>query len=435
MSKINPLQYSIMAKTLNYLKNPNKQGGTLLIEVPADIGKAYNGYKRGGIIEAGEKLRKEGMSALVWLFGIPVFNKLGNFAFEKMFNLPMDIDYSKDAIEKSVTYLKDGLNPDNLDVSELAKYGAKYSKKIKELGVDKSVKRIKGAKQAITITSWLLNCFLMGIALPKINQRITANKLEKENTITKDTKNRLTMEQFKTNTRKNNNIAFKGLLDTAVYLMNTNNTARLLSTDVPMIIGRCATARNKYEAFEVGFMDAVAIFFYNFSLGLIEKGMQKILKTPAIDAKVAEFISQQNDSLYSAIESVKNKNEIFTLEGIFGKDATKQIYQEATNGRYGKINKFVHKDEILAIDKSVENLIRHLANSQNIIKDNEINTDEVKRIIKKLNMKNGIGYALGIIGSFIGLGWLTPKVAYFLTQKISGKSGFIGIEGNDKKTM
>ena len=38
---------------------------------------------------------------------------------------------SKDVIEKSATYLKDGLNPDNLDVSELAKYGAKYSKKIK----------------------------------------------------------------------------------------------------------------------------------------------------------------------------------------------------------------------------------------------------------------------------------------------------------------
>ena len=120
------------------------------------------------------------MSALVWLFGIPVFNKIGNFAFEKIFKLPMDIDYSQDVIKRSVTYLKDKVIPDNLDVGELAKYGTKYSEKIKELGVDKSVKKIKGAKQAITICSWLLNCFLMGIALPKINQKITAKKLKEE---------------------------------------------------------------------------------------------------------------------------------------------------------------------------------------------------------------------------------------------------------------
>ena len=86
--------YTHLAQTLKHLKNPNVQTGTLLIEVPADVGRAYNGYKRGGVIEGAEKFRKEIMSAFVWLFGIPAFNFIGNKLCEHILKVPMDIDYS-----------------------------------------------------------------------------------------------------------------------------------------------------------------------------------------------------------------------------------------------------------------------------------------------------------------------------------------------------
>ncbi len=162
-------------------KNPNSQAGTLLIELPADVGRAYSGYKRGGIIEGSEKFRKEVMSAAVWLFGIPFFNKLGNLACEKLLKIPMDIDYSnakdgEDAIRNSIEYLADQTKTKGLDILELKKYVGKF--KIDD--IDKTVKQIKGSKQAISIAAWAINCVLMGIVLPRINQKITSKKL-KEN--------------------------------------------------------------------------------------------------------------------------------------------------------------------------------------------------------------------------------------------------------------
>ena len=140
-----------------HLKNPNAQTGTLLIELPADVRRAYSGYKRGGIIEGSEKFRKEVMSAAVWLFGIPFFNWTGKKICENLLKIPMDIDYSGtnggissfkeiakklipnnknaqttikseglDTITNSVEYLTTGINRYNLDDSELKKDGDKY---------------------------------------------------------------------------------------------------------------------------------------------------------------------------------------------------------------------------------------------------------------------------------------------------------------------
>ena len=62
--------YSVLANSIKLLNNPTKPWGTLAEEIPTDIGRSYAGYKRGGIIEGAEKLRKELMTAAVWMFGI-----------------------------------------------------------------------------------------------------------------------------------------------------------------------------------------------------------------------------------------------------------------------------------------------------------------------------------------------------------------------------
>lgn len=432
--------FTKLATTIRHFKNPNAQSGTLLIEIPADAGRAYSGYKRGGIIEGAERLRKELISAVIWLFGIPVFNKLGNMACEKILKLPMDIDYSngnvgRDAIRQSIEYLSKEINENNLDVSELSKYGDKF----KGCDVDKMAKKVKTSKQVISIAAWALNCILMGFVLPKINQKITANKIKKEKQKNASLFEFTSFEQFKKNTKKSNEISFKGLdfasaADKFTYGINNNNTYRLISTDGPMIIGRTITSRNKFEGFENAFMDASAIYFYNFSLGHVEKILRKIFHTPNVGSTTAEQIAQLDASdLKFALEGLKvNKNA--SLEDLFGKDVQKLIYNEATYNKYSKINRFTKDSDLKDIDISVKELLEHF-DKKGVLGQNGIDSSKVKEIVRKLNIKNGIFYVAGVIVSTIGLGILIPKVAFGLTKLISGKDGFIGIEGDDDKKV
>ena len=99
--------YSTATKVINVIQNPALPVGTLIEEIPCDIGRSYQGYKRGGIIEGAEKLRKEVMAAAIWLFGMPVFKYLGDKFCEGVLKLPMNIDYSNnregnDAILNSI---------------------------------------------------------------------------------------------------------------------------------------------------------------------------------------------------------------------------------------------------------------------------------------------------------------------------------------------
>ena len=457
--------YSKLANTMAHLRNPNYPTGTALIELPADVGRAYSGYKRGGVIEGTERFRKEVMSAIVWLLGIPGFNMLGNLFCEKILKIPMNMDYSgtngginkfreifknlknkeninteniisqgNDSIKDSVLYLTQGIKPDNLDASELKKYGNKF----KNMDPDKLIKKIKGAKQITSIAALVINCVLMGIVLPKINQKLTAKKLKEKETQNSSVlvSKKYSMEEFKKSTSKN--VSFTGLnnfasviADWATYGINNSNRFRLISTDVPMIIGRCATARNKYEALEIAFMDTAAIYFYNFCLEHSEKLLQKSFGTPNINPKIGECIlSAGKEALNSAVECATNDNEAFSIENLFDKNIVKEIYTQGTNGKYGKINRFVKKEEISDINTSVRNLLKHLAQAK---EGETINLDKAASLIKKINLKNTAFYSIGTILSFLGLGILIPKIAYFITKKITGKDGFVGIQEENKK--
>ena len=98
--------YSRLANTVRILNDPTMPWGTLAEEIPTDIGRSYAGYKRGGVLEGLEKLRKELMTAAVWMFGMPAFNKLGNIFCEKVLKIPTkDIDFSDKVLLIIVTFL------------------------------------------------------------------------------------------------------------------------------------------------------------------------------------------------------------------------------------------------------------------------------------------------------------------------------------------
>lgn len=430
--------YTTISKIVHHISNPNYPTGTLIEEIPADIGRSIEGYKRGGFIEGIEKLRKEVMAAAVWLFGIPIINKAGNLICEKLFKIPMNIDLCKDGqgndtIRESLEYLKFGKNPKNLDVSGLKKYTTEaFKKKFKSTDIDTLAKTTKTAKMVTSLGALLLNCVLMGVILPKYNQKLTEKELKKERNKNYAPKFD-SMDEFIDKT-KNEKIAFTGMGNLTNLLTNyacsieNNNTTRLISTDIPMIAGRAATSRNKYEALEYIIMDGLSMYFYNFSLGHTQSLLRKFSNNPDINPKIVETILNSGDEnikkALSNLDKANNLDELFN-----NKELNKKIYEIGTFGKYGKINKFVKNNDIKNIDENVINFLKFAQEKTGglINGDGNIQSKKLIELAKKVNNKNTIYMASGLLISIVGLSILIPKFTFWVTRKLTGKNTFAGI--------
>jgi len=431
---IRSVNYTTVAKVVNHINNPNRQTGTLLEEIPADIGRSYQGYKRGGLIEGAEKLRKEVFSAGVWLFGIPIFNFLGAKLFEIFKKIPMNMDYSEDTIKNVINYLKTGSNPLNKNACDLKKYlnNSKLMENIKNKSLDVLVNETKKAKQITSLSAIVLNCAAMGIIIPKINQAITRKKLKQNTTTLKPT----SIEEYKSKTKnKNNQISFSGkisnLIEEATYRTENDNKFRLIITDIPMIIGRMAVSRNPYEALETLVIDGGSIYFYNFIAGHIQKLLSKPMNTSLINPIVAETIAGDKTGIVE--KTLKNlPNEPKNLDELFkNKEFADLIYNQATYQKYLKINKFVPDEDIKQINESV---FKYLKKLNELSKKENINDfSDILKIAQKMNKKNAFGLTLGLIASVFGLGVFLPKLAFWITEKLTGRKGFIAIQDFNKK--
>ena len=431
-----------LARVVNHINNPNHPAGTLIEEIPTDFGRSYAGYKRGGILEGAEKFRKEVLSAIVWLWGMKEINKGLNTFCEKTLNIPTGIEYSNskdgiDAIKNSVGYIKANdkqafLKQNNLvgiDVSEIEKYCK--SDKFKNI----TVGQVKVAKQVTSIIALVAQCAIMGWILPKFNQAITARKLKKMQQ-KKYHQKFDSFDEFKNASQKNTKsgkgeISFKGLVENAAdyvtYKVENSSRFRLVSIDAPMVLGRVMTARNRYEALEIAFMDIVSTYFYNFSSGNIQSLLRKITSTPNIDPIVAQYIAKMDKNvLDDAFKVVSENKEAKPLRELFSnsEEAVKEIYKTATYGKYNKINKFIKDDDLRAIDKNVCDFLQKA-------KEENISFDKLADFAKNVNKKNAIFLSIGLIISIIGLAILVPKWTFMITQKLTGKNTFSGITNYD----
>ena len=421
---------SAVARAAYAIENPSLPVLTVVEELPTSTGRSLEGYRRGGVIEGSEKLRKELMAAVVWILGIPAFNKLGNLFCEKFLNIPMNVDFSdatkgNDAIKDTVEYVMTGANPKNLDVSSF-----KYAGKVPKLDVESVVKNVKTAKKITTISAVLLNCIMMGIVIPKFNQKLTNAKLSKMKNKKDNAKKPDSMDEFISKTKEP---SFKGLGDLA-YLIENNNKFRLISTDIPMIIGRMATSRNKYEALEYLVIDGGSIYFYNFCAQHIQKGARKLSHVPEVNPMVAQkFINADKDILKNTVDLALQKEEISDLKELVSKECADEIYKSATFGKYGKINKFVSNNDIKDINSQVLKYLKTMAQKINYDGKNEFNHEAFIKEAQKFGNKNAAFLAVGLLVSIYGLARLMPRAAYKLTQMLTGKNTFAGIENYDDK--
>ena len=492
-----------LSKIANFstkLNNPNSPLplNTALIEVPSDLAKGYMGYKRGGAIEGLEKLRKELLSAVVWLCGIPAFRKIGNIFCEKVLNVPVDIAYSNSkegnaAIENSIKFLTTGIKEGNFkDTTELEK---KYFKngvsKFFGQNTEELIKKTKASKIAISTAAVVLNCIAMGIILPLVNQKMTQRELEKikkqkERENTNSAISMPSFDEFKNNTKKDNSIAFKGALETLgagsdifVDLVENSSRFRLIAPDVPMIAGRMATSRNKFEGLEYLVTDGLGIYFYNFCSQNVQNLLQKAAGAEDIDAVLTEtIVAKGENSLKSAIEALDSQKDTyqevqrelrennsviknimenfkgkfssksiskeeklpqayFMLNSLFNKDEAQSIYKQATNGAYGKMNEYVKNQKINAIDDSIVKFLTRIKKEAATLDENgqikSLDMGKITSFVSKNNKKNLAFQLLGILSSIIGLGIFAPKLSYFITKTLTGKNEFIALSDVEEK--
>lgn len=446
-TSLNPL-----AKPLGAFYNPNATIPTLIIESGVTIGRSIEANKRGGKKEATDRFIEQGVSAAVWIWGVQILKKAGEF------------------IGKNV------LKIDNLDFS---------------LGRDILRDPIKnnkiGAKQAAFKTgnlflSTAIATYFIGFILPKISAKLSEklgqNKEDKNEPTTLKTP---TLEQFKNNTskkEKNNQIAFTSLLDKSLslaHVIENNSTARLLMTDSGVIAGRCHNAKSIYKKIENLFRDISSIYFYLFSTAHVVKGLNKLTKNTNIDPKVLEktveklkdfngnkedFLKQNSTEINEidkkTLNNLFNSKEIISLEEFTSKFPNlkdkalkmselqpifdnkrvltrlqaqdvlsnakisdpkflKETFNFATNGASSDKLKYVSKKSLETMRQSIDNFVKQIYLESN----GTIDSNLIKKVANKNIAKNFGFHALGTAISIFALGTLIPKIQYAITRKLT----------------
>lgn len=215
-------------------------------------GRTIQAYNRGGFDEARERFTEEAIGAGFWFAGVKMFNKMNDWIGKKALKLvDTNFDVGRDRLRNPLAnYLKDkghGLSEKTIGKFKLAKVGA----------------------------SIILANILVGLVVPKINQKITVklhNERENKNENQTQPKEyfQYSMNNFANeNDKKKKEVSFgmsaQGILSLANHFEN-DNVYQLLSTDAGIAGGRAISSRNKHERTEVLFRDLSSIYFYMFSI-------------------------------------------------------------------------------------------------------------------------------------------------------------------------
>lgn len=454
---------SPFSNALGQFYNANATLPTLVIETGVTLGRAHEANKRGGKPEAVDRLVEQGISAIVWIYGVKALQKIGDFIGQKFLNIKdLNFDIGFDELRNPTKYIN---------------------------------KKALTFKAGNILACTAIATYFIGAILPKINNAILDKTLKKQKEKnTENIKDRTSFSAFQNQTKKNKNISFTSLSDViggavvnSAHILENNSTARLFITDTGVIAGRFANAPNKYRKIEGLFRDIASIYFYlkateHISGGLnklfndgaqadpkvIEKTVemltQKLNKNP--DINVADFISNATQSPKDEyIEILKNAfngkktisvdefiklfpdfedkakemaklqfiesgNGILSYQqasDVLSKSWTsdpeflKKVFDSATGKNVADRLTFVSVKELDKTRTSIDKFIKQIAVN---IKENTLNEDFIKKIAKQNIGKNFLFNVIGTAISIFALGFLIPKIQYAITKKMTNENKF-----------
>lgn len=356
------------------IANPDALTSTVLLETSVTGGRGYNAYKRGGVNELRERAVDDIVSAVFWMKGVDIFNKIGDKLGKKFLKLPTtEFDVGKDALRTPFNNLVENLPQMNVKSDDLKK-------------MEKKLATFKFSK---IILSTILSTAFVGFALPRINQAITRtlmnkDKIAKTNKAASEAINlkysqvaSVSIDEFNKKFDNNEKPSFKGVssntITTVAHYLENNKVCKLLSSDVGITTGRVTSARNKDEGIEYLFRDCASSFFYMASTPLIYSGLQKLTKS----------------SGYTSIDPVaaKQVNELLTA----------QLGENASMG----IKEFAAKT-IGLLDDKAKDLLDNLPFNSDVISlkeftkhlDNEALISKAQEMAKLQPKQAGVGAVL-----------------------------------------
>ena len=325
-------------------------------------GRTLQAYKRGGFDEARERFTEEATGAAFWFAGVKVFNKMNDYIGKKALKLvDTNFDVGRDKLRNPLAnYLKD-----------------------KGKGIsDSTIGKFKLAKVSASI---ILANILVGLVVPKINQKITVKLHDARTEKNKNIQNKNQEQNNKENTQekdyfqfsidkftkeKNKDIAFgmstQSMLSLANHFEN-DNIYQLLSTDVGIAGGRAVSSRNNHERTEVLFRDLSSIYFYMFNIpnifavmNLVEDG-----KKTRLDPISSKQVTDHLKLLYG-----DDKQKAFTPEEFrklaLGDDSNLGFINKALDDRF-------NENGIIKLDDFVSH----------IKKDKQFTPDKVNELIRR----------------------------------------------------
>ena len=258
---------SPIQKPLGQFYNANATIPTLIIETGVTLGRAHEAKKRGGTPEAIDRLVEQGISAVVWIYGVKFLKNIGDFFGKELLNIKdLNFDIGFDELRNPTKYID---------------------------------KKSLGFKASNILISTAIATYFIGSILPKMNNAILDKilKKNKEKETQKTALKQTTLEEFKNKTKKNN-LSFTSLFSGVVngeHILENNSAARLLITDTGVIAGRFHNAPNKYRKIEGLFRDIASIYFYLLATPHIVSMLNKVTKNTDINPKTLEKTQTPRD--------------------------------------------------------------------------------------------------------------------------------------------
>lgn len=383
-NKIRPVSQNNISTSQKFMKSIAEGGLArfILLEACVEAGRTYQAYNRGGFYEARERITEEFSGAVFWLGGVKFFNsiidKIGKRVL-KLDNVDFDlgIDNARDPLNN---YVNDQTKGKSKEAAEAFR---------------KKLNKFKGIK---AITSVLLANIMIGFVVPKINQAITRS-YHKHNEDKKQISNEQSVQNEKlrnakppilpdiktylgVNDDKDLSFGKLGLIDVARNL-ETNTTWQLLSSDAGTVSGRVISARNNDERVEIGVRDIGSIFFYMWSMPLINKMLNKIEQDgnpTRIDSVNAKYTQ---NTISDQIKSLKDSGAI-TKEELTPEEFEKLVFGDADSGKIKLTDEItINKSEIIQLKDGVISLDKFNESLEKLLKEKGLNDTEIEKYRQK----------------------------------------------------
>lgn len=379
------------------------------IEVPTKVAMTYNQNLKDSKQMANNALRErlidEYGTSIVWLGGIPLMNKVGDWAIKKLgydprVNVSLLKEDGKQGLKRNIEKFKD-LAPEEVKSME------------KVLKNKSTYQKLLAGK---FVLSTAIPIAVMGYFLPKFNFALT-DKLRKKQEAVKP----IIQDTFEAEREYQLSPSFKGL---SASLANMSTVNKMAITDGGLTVGRVGTARNKYEALENGFKMSMMMFLNFVAPIWIAKGLDNLsgkmfnlnvnLDPKLLDDKA--FLKEIKDGTLEIPDSNFIEYLDKNPDTKISKLCEKYCGVKYLKNRVRDPREYVDEKKIAGFLDEVRKFANDAKASQNV----EKYAKKALRV-KSANILANVG-----ISSFL-LAAVLPKVTFILRKKVTGSDAEPGL--------